>query len=108
MRRILVDRARQKASVKHGGHKDDLPHPLHNTVEVPLDERLLLIDESLQRLEEENPEVAQIVMLKYFAGLTNQEIADTLHVNLRTIVRKWTHARIRLFQIFSEIEHSEQ
>lgn len=108
MRRILVDKARQKATLKHGGTQANHDPFPHGTNEIPLDERLLLIDESLQRLEQESPEVAQIVMLKYFAGLTNPEIAETLHVNVRTIVRRWTHARIRLFQIYSEIEQSEK
>lgn len=53
MRRILVDRARQKASTKHGGPTAGLQSLLENTDEVPLDERLLLIDESLEHLERE-------------------------------------------------------
>lgn len=104
MRRILVDRARKRASMKH-----QAPDPGDHTFfddpgELPLDERLLLVDESLKRLEIENPETARIVVLKYFGGLTNQEIAETVGINLRTVVRKWTYARVRLFEIFREIE----
>lgn len=68
------------------------------------DERLLLMDESLKQFEQENPDDARIVMLKFFAGLTNQEVADSLGVNEKTVRRKWTFAKARLFQILTEIE----
>jgi RNA polymerase sigma factor (TIGR02999 family) len=104
MRRILVDRARKRASAKHHAPDPGDHTFFDNPSEVPLDERLLLVDESLKRLEVEDPAIARIVMLKYFGGLTNQEIAETVGINLRTVVRKWTYARIRLFEIFREIE----
>lgn len=107
MRRILMDRARQKASIKHGGGgTEPLPTPLDDE-RLSADDRLLLIDESLQRLEAESPEDARIVMLKFFAGLTNDEIAETLGMNERTVRRKWTYAKTRLFQLMAEIEHPE-
>lgn len=104
MRRILMDRAKQKACVKHGGGQVNPPPPVQSLDEVTDDERLLLIDEALHRLEEESPEDAKIVMLKFFGGLTNQEIAETVAVNVRTIERKWSYSKIRLFQIIREIE----
>lgn len=101
MRRILIDRARQKASLKRGG--GEAPEPLSTEGDNP-DERLLLMDEGLQQLEREDPEGARVVMLKFFTGLTNAEIAETLQVNVRTIERKWAHAKVRLFQIVRDIE----
>lgn len=103
MRRILMDRARQKASLKHGG--GEIPHPLEvDTPDLSADERLLLVEESLSRFEAENPEDSRIVVLKFFAGLTNQEVADSLGVNEKTVRRKWMMAKARLFQILTEIE----
>jgi RNA polymerase sigma factor (TIGR02999 family) len=102
MRRILVDRARQKATLKHGG-AETWPVPI-DAPDLSADERLLLIEESLKRFEQENPQDTRIVMLKFFAGLTNDEVADTLGVNEKTVRRKWNFAKARLFQILTEIE----
>lgn len=107
MRRILMDRARQKASVKHGGGNEPPLIPL-DAPEMSADERLLLIEESLQQFERENPDDSRIVMLKFFAGLTNQEVADSLGVNEKTVRRKWMLAKARLFQILTEIEQGRE
>lgn len=104
MRRILTDRARQKASLKGGGIRAEVDLSTLDLAEVTPDERLLLIDESLQRLEEEDPESARIVLLKFFAGLTNQEVARSMEVNVRTVERQWAYAKASLFQIIREIE----
>jgi RNA polymerase sigma factor (TIGR02999 family) len=104
MRRILMDRARQKATVKHGGaSSENWISPL-DAQDMSADERLLLIEESLKRFELENPHDTRIVMLKFFAGLTNDEVAETLGVNEKTVRRKWNFAKARLFQILTEIE----
>lgn len=104
MRRILMDRARQKASKKHGGGEaDSLPLPL-DAPDMSADERLLLIEEGLKRFEMENPEDSRIVMLKFFAGLNNLEVADSLGINEKTVRRKWNFAKARLFQILTELE----
>ena len=107
MRRILMDRARQKASVKHGGGGEPPLIPL-DAPDMSADERLLLIEESLKRFEQENPADTRIVMLKFFAGLTNQEVADSLGVNEKTVRRKWMLAKARLFQILTEIEQDRE
>ena len=97
MRRILIDRARHKGRVKHGGavHRvdvvtDDLAAPLS-------DERLLAVDEALTRLEQEHPDKAQIVKLRFFAGMTNAEAAAVVGVSTATAQRHWTFARVWLF-----------
>lgn len=104
MRRILVDRARQKATIKHGGLNAENWLPPIDAPDMSADARLLLIEESLKRFESENPQDTRIVMLKFFAGLTNDEVADTLGVNEKTVRRKWNFAKARLFQILTEIE----
>jgi len=103
MRRILVDHARQKARLKRGGdiaRVKDLNS--RNLPEVPPDERILLIDQALERLERVDPKGAQIVTLKFFANYTTQEIAGILDVGERTIERRWTYARVRLMQMLQE------
>lgn len=106
MRRILVDRARQKASLKGGGRREDYdPAALHPAEETP-DHRILLIDECLHRLEKEDPESARLVLLKFFAGLTNQEVAGNLGVNVRTVERQWAYAKACLFQMIREMEEA--
>jgi len=99
MRRILVDRARRKASLKGGsGAKRVNIDGLDLAAPEP-EERILIIDEALTRLEIENPEQARLVTLKFFGGLTNREIAEVYGVTERTIERQWAYARICLFRL---------
>jgi RNA polymerase sigma factor (TIGR02999 family) len=112
MRRILMDRARKKMTLKHGGEQARIElDPSLAAADnagagsgAGADERLILIDEALQRLEQESPEDARLISLKFFAGLTHPEIAETLGVNVRTVERKWAYAKVRLFQFVREIE----
>jgi len=102
MRRILIDRARQKLSLKRGGgwQRSDIAD-LDLAAESP-DENLLLIDDSLQRLEREDPESAEVVMLKFFSGLTNKETARTLGLSEATVERRWAFAKVCLFEMIRE------
>ncbi|MCZ2401504.1 MAG: sigma-70 family RNA polymerase sigma factor [Phycisphaerae bacterium] len=97
MRNILVDRARRKASVKHGGGRrrvamDDADLP----IELP-NEDVLALDEALTRLEAADPRKARIVMLHYFGGLTLEETAEALDTSPRTVEREWRFTRAFLF-----------
>jgi RNA polymerase sigma factor (TIGR02999 family) len=106
MRRLLIERARRKASLKRGGGRaDGDPEPTGLDTEET-DSRLLLMDEVVQHLDLEDPEGARIVSYKLFAGLTNAETAEILGVNVRTIERKWVLLKIRLFQLSQEIHGS--
>jgi len=101
MRRIMVDRARRKASIRHGSGLERL-----NIEDVRLeaacpDERILLIDEALDRLEKEDPESARITTLKFFGGFTNKEIGKIQGVTERTVERQWAYAKASLFQLIS-------
>ncbi len=98
MRRILIENARRKARLKHGGslervELEGLPVAAPNP-----DETLLALDEALKRLERDDPERARLVSLKFFAGFRNQEAAGLLGVTERTVERKWAFARAWLFR----------
>lgn len=100
MRHILVDRARRRASLKHGHARLAVPV---DVVETTPDERVLLIDEALARFSAEDPESARLVTLKFFGGFTNQEIAASLGVTERTVERRWHYARACLLGIIQEM-----
>lgn len=101
MRRILVDRARQKSSLKRdGGERIDI-----NDIDLAhasQDDRILLINEVLGRLETENPQSAQIISMKFFGGLTNREIADALGISESSVERRWTYAKTSLFRMLRD------
>jgi RNA polymerase sigma factor (TIGR02999 family) len=98
MRRILVDQARRKHRLRHGGDRRriDLDSQLHAAAEP--DHDLLALDEALQRLAAEEPEAAKVVALRYFAGLTIEEAAAALGISVRTVNRHWAYARAWLYQ----------
>ena len=98
MRRILIEKARRKKGIKHGGHlqrQDILEAEL--TVAAPPD-GLLELDEALTRLAHDDPPVAELVKLRYCAGLTIDQAARILNISARTANRYWTYARAYLHQ----------
>jgi hypothetical protein len=99
MRHILVDRARQKASLRRGRRPErvDLAD-LQLSAPEP-DERVLIVNDALVRLEAEDPESARLVILKFFGGFTNQETAAVLGVSERTLERQWAYARASLYRL---------
>jgi RNA polymerase sigma factor (TIGR02999 family) len=107
MRRILVDRARHKATLKGGGGFERLNVEDLELCETVPDDRILMIDEALNRLEEKDPEGARVVTLKFFGGFTNREIAETFGVAERTVERQWAYARASLFRMIQEGETHE-
>jgi RNA polymerase sigma factor (TIGR02999 family) len=98
MRRILIERARRKSRLKRGGGRSVLDIAELEIAEILPDDKVLLVDEALERLTQENPEIARVVMLKFFGGLTNEEAAEIMGVTERTIRRQWTFAKAWLFQ----------
>jgi len=96
MRQILVDQARRKSRHRHGGGQKRLDvDDIDLAVEVPVDD-LLALDQALTRLEADDPRKAQIVMLRYFAGLEREEVAEVLDISLRTVDRDWRYIVARL------------
>lgn len=101
MRRILVDKARRKQRIKHGGEFQRVELDDERLVcSIPSDQ-LIALDEALQRFGEEEPEKAQLVKLRFFAGLNLEEAADTLGISRATASRHWTYARAWLHDAVS-------
>jgi len=98
MRRILVDFARRRSSLKRGGEVQKIE--LDEALVMPLEPKtdLVALDEALKILAEMNPRQSQVVELRYFGGLSEEEIADHLAVSVRTVRRDWSVARAWLFR----------
>jgi RNA polymerase sigma factor (TIGR02999 family) len=101
MRRILVNRARDKGRLKRGGQlqRVDL-EKIELAADAPHDD-LLAIDESIELLAAENPECADVVKLRFFAGLSVDETAAALGISASTAKRHWAYARAWLFEALS-------
>jgi RNA polymerase sigma factor (TIGR02999 family) len=100
MRRILVERARQKRRLRHGGGRQRL-----ELVDAPApetDDRLLALDDALTRLAAEDPVAARVVELRHFAGLGHAEIAAALAITVYQARQKWTYARAWLHEDLRE------
>jgi len=108
MRRILVENARRRRSRKHGGgqvrHNLDA---LQLTAPEPVED-LLALDEALNKLAAADPVKAELVKLRYFAGMTIGEAADTLGISSATAKRYWTYARTWLYQAVAAREAGEK
>ncbi|HEX9045417.1 MAG TPA: ECF-type sigma factor, partial [Verrucomicrobiae bacterium] len=98
MRRILIDAARRKAALKRGAGMERLDIADLDLAQAGPDDHVLLINEALERLEQENPQRAQIVVLRFFGGLTTEEVAASLGISERSVERQWAAAKVRLFQ----------
>ena len=102
MRRILIENARRKSRLKRGGDQARIDIEQLELAATTPDDKVLLIDDALERLQAEDPEKARIVVLKFFGGLTNQEVAENLGVTERTIERQWAFAKAWLFRSIHE------
>lgn len=101
MRRVLIDHARRKGSRKRAGRRiAELPDVL-DLASDPDPGTVLALDEALTRLAEEDSRAAEIVKLRFFAGLDVDTTANTLGISPRTVAREWAYARTRLFQLLS-------
>ena len=106
MRRILIDHARARQAAKRGGDRQREPiDDLEDAVSVESD-RLLSIDAALADFEKFDPEKARIVRLRFFAGLSVEEIARALEVSERTVKRHWRFAKAWLYRRLSESTRS--
>jgi RNA polymerase sigma factor (TIGR02999 family) len=97
MRRILIERARRKSRLKRGAGQALLDIADLDVAAAMPDDKVLLVDEALEQLKLEDPEKARLVMLKFFAGLTNEQVAEILNINERTVRRQWEFARAWLY-----------
>jgi len=108
MRRILIENARRKRRIRHGGDRERRVLDDANLAAEAADDRLLAVDEALGRLAEEEEKVAEVVKLRYFVGLTIEETADVLGISVRTANRHWAYARAWLYQQLSDPVHPGQ
>jgi RNA polymerase sigma factor (TIGR02999 family) len=92
MRRILVENARRKASLKRGGGRQRVADPAEPAAADP-DDRLLALDEALTELAATDPLAARVVELHHFAGLGHEHVAETLQITIYMARQKWTYAR---------------
>ena len=102
MRRILVERARRKARLRHGGGQQRMNIEDLDVSETPRDEKILLVNDALESLERSNPERARVVVMKFFGGMTNKEVADFMGTSERSVDRHWMCAKAWLYQKLQE------
>ena len=93
MRRILVDRAREKGREKRGGKLKKLNIDAVDLATTAAPEQLLAIDDALAKLARDDPTAAQLVQLRYFAGLTIEETGKAIGISTATAYRHWNYAR---------------
>jgi DNA-directed RNA polymerase specialized sigma24 family protein len=102
MRRILVDQARRKQAEKHGGGRLRVAFPDHLAAPEGCGDDLVALDEALSRLERHDADAARLVKLRYFAGLSHQDAAETLGISRGAADRLWALGRAWLFRQLSK------
>lgn len=108
MRRILIERARRRQRARHGGGLERVDVDAIQIPEALRDDQILAVDEALSALEREDPRRAQVVKLRYFVGLTNPEVAESLGISLATAERDWSFAKAWLFSRVTHPAGSEK
>jgi RNA polymerase sigma factor (TIGR02999 family) len=103
MRRILIDRARRKLTERHGGGFERVDLDGQDVAAPGADRELLAVHEVLDKFAREYPAQAQVVKLRYFVGMTNEETAQILDISVSTTKNYWTFART---WILHEIKNS--
>jgi RNA polymerase sigma factor (TIGR02999 family) len=98
MRRILIDRARRKQAIRHGGHLERADADAVEIAAAENDDQLLAVHEALDRLAAHDPVKAELVKLRYFVGLTIGQAAEVLGISEPTAKRYWSYARAWLYR----------
>ncbi len=96
MRRILVEQARRKKRVKHGGGYKRVDLDSADPMSMASPDELLIIDEAIGKLATEDPKAAQLVKLRYFAGLSVEEAGESLGLSRSTAYEHWAYAKAYL------------
>ena len=107
IRRILVENARRKKRIKHGGQLRRLSLDVAESLVQAPSEDLPALDEALTRLTDHDPVKAEVVKLRFFAGLTMPEVARSLNLSLATAERYWTYARLWLYAELTDADDQE-
>jgi RNA polymerase sigma factor (TIGR02999 family) len=98
MWQILIDRSRRRQRERHGGGLNRANVDLGQISDESSIEELLLLEPALSRLNQENPELAELVQLRFFVGLTYEEISELQKISVACVRRQWIHARTRLYR----------
>jgi len=98
MRRILIERARRKQALRHGGGQERVEFQEADLAAPPAEEQMFAVDEALDKLAAQSPREAELVKLRYFVGMTLDEAAQALGISRRTADNFWAHARAWLFR----------
>jgi len=101
MRELIIDDLRRKGAAKRRGIRIELDSTLAPAAVLPQMHDVLAIDAALERLEAENAQAAEVVVLSFYGGLTFEEIAAVMELSTRTVERKWQFARAWLFDALS-------
>lgn len=102
MRQILVDHARKRGAKKRAGNRAAVTLEHAEVADETDADLILAVNEGLEKLRTEDEEAAKIVELRFFGGLTMEEIAQALNTSERTVHREWAFARARLFQLLGD------
>jgi RNA polymerase sigma factor (TIGR02999 family) len=103
MRRILIDRARRKLRLRHGGNLERVDLDEQDIAAPGDDSQILAVHEALDELAKVHPMQAEVIKLRYFAGMTNEETAEALDISVATVKNYWTFART---WVFNKIKNS--
>jgi RNA polymerase sigma factor (TIGR02999 family) len=107
MRQILLDHARSKGRKKRGGQLEKLPLGVMDLAATESGDHILELDEALTRLQAENPLNAEIVRLRFYAGLSLDDTADALGIPRRTLDRRWSYLRAWMFRELQRAQGEE-
>ena len=102
MRRILIDHARKRGRIKRGGDQKRVTISVADLAYTENPQEILVLDEAIQRLEPQDPQMAEVVRLRFYAGLSVEETANVLGVSRSTVKRDWGVARAWLFRELGE------
>jgi RNA polymerase sigma factor (TIGR02999 family) len=100
MRRILIENARRKAAVRHGGGQARLDVNQIEIATAAPDDELLAVSDALEKFAAHGSQMAELVKLRYFVGLTAEDAAEVLGISVRTAERWWSYSRAWLYQEF--------
>jgi RNA polymerase sigma factor (TIGR02999 family) len=102
MRRILIEHARAQKGPRRGGGLKKWPLDIVDLATADDPEQILALDEAISRLEQHDADVARVVRLRFYAGLSVEEVAEAVGTSSRTVKRDWAYARAFLFRVLEE------
>lgn len=103
MRRILIDHARRRNAQKRGGGKDRMSLDLVELAATASLDEILELDAAIGRLQQASPRSAEVVRLRFYAGLGEEDVARVLETSVRTVRREWAFARAFLFRLLQDL-----